>query len=892
MGTPFRLLDTMEFGDQQSMRKAVDRMQGLFRVNVSMSDLSTFHLQAMDRLYSSFNETGDGIATVEKRSAAVDEIVSGMFMQAFPGAEQQGVCVLAVGGYGRRQLFPHSDVDLLFLFGREGDAKRCGDDLAVLLTKLWDAQLRVSQSVRTPAECSRLASDNHELHISLLDARFLAGDRSLYLEFAGRVLPKFFIREQKSLMRALVEAAEERHKEFGRTIYHLEPDVKEAPGGLRDFQLACWISQIAHVQPDQVPLGETKLPADVTDAVAEGKRFLFALRCYLHYFAGRDSNRLDFDLQATIAHDGAGKAFDAAPDAAEWMRDYYRHVRVINRLALRMIEEYATPKNSLLAVIRQGRSKLSNRDFSVANGRVFLRYSHALEVQPEVAIDLFRFVARHGMPLAARTERLVAQNLDAMSHSFGDGKPLWPALADILRQPHAYQALAVMRETGALYTLFPELAQIDCLVVRDFYHRYTVDEHTFVAIRILKRLDDQQDKLSKQFAELAKEVRRPELLYFALLFHDVGKGVADESHVEASVESAGVAMERIEIPDNDRLLITFLIEHHLTMSNFITKRDIADPETVEEFARIVGTTENLRALALVTYADTSAVNPHAMTAWRKQLLWQLYMATHNRLTGDAEDRRIDEGLPGPVLDAAPRADRESLKSFLAGFPERYLRTHSVAEVLGHHELSKELSRKEAAVRITRRDSLYDVEVIAHDRPFLFSSLCAVMAGFGLNIERAEAFANKQRLVLDSFSVTVSERRGGVELDDHDLRQVVRSLKKVIEGKEDPNEILDRRGRVYGARRRAMVDPEVTFDNETSSRATIFHITAEDRTGLLFDLTSAFSRTGCDIEVVLIETQGRKAIDVFYVTGPSGKLNERACFELRDELLGVCRAKAA
>lgn len=858
-----------------------------------MPELSNLHVQGLARQNSTFYETGDGLAAVADRSKLVDTLVAESFRTHFGAAiENTGVCLLAVGGYGRSQLFPQSDVDLLFLFADEAAAKAGRDALSSLVTELWDAKLRVAQSVRTPAECARFAADNSELHISLLDARYLAGDRNLYLDLTGRVLPKFFLREQKSLIRALIEAAQDRHREYGQTIYHLEPNIKESPGGLRDFQLACWLTQLASMQPDRVPLSEEHLPGDFSAQALEAKEFLFALRCYLHYLTGRDDNRVDFDLQDAIAEKGAGKEFADKAHASDWMRRYYKHVRGIHRLALRSIEEHGTARNSLMEMLRSGRSKLSNSDFSVANGRVFFRYSQALEVRPELVLELFRFVARHGILLAARTERIVEQHLEGVRRYFTSGVKLWPALAEILRQPDAYEALTAMRETGALYALLPELEAIDCLVIRDFYHRYTVDEHTVLTIRMLKRLSGAKDKATVHLAELSAEVPRPELLCLALLFHDVGKAALLEGHVPISLEKAASAMQRIGVDAEGQDLVNFLIEHHLTMANFVTKRDISDPETIEEFANIVGAVENLRALTLMTYADTAAVNRGAMTAWRRQLLWQFYIATHNRLTGHVEDRRIHVDPEAPVLAKAPAESRAGLKNFLEGFPQRYLRTHSVEQILAQYELSKELDTKEASVTIQKKESGYEIMVLTWDRPFLFASVCAVMASFGLNIERAEAFSNEQGMVLDAFIVTVSERRGGAELDEADRKQIVRTLRRAISGKEDIQELLSRRGLSIGAKGRLPIEPEVTYDNATSSRATIFHVSAQDRTGLLYDLSSTFSKNDCDIEVLLIETQGRRAIDAFYVVGPQGKLSDAESERLIEELRGACKYKAA
>ncbi|MBI1354161.1 MAG: [protein-PII] uridylyltransferase [Acidobacteria bacterium] len=857
-----------------------------------MNDLLTFHAQSMERINSAFFERGDGVAATRDRSETVDQIVTGLFERLWPAALRDGCAVLAVGGYGRSELFPYSDVDLLFLFDKESTADKGKEALAQLLTALWDAQLRVSQSVRTVSELMRLADGNAELHISLLDLRFLAGDRVVFEELASRNLPKFFVRERKSLIRNLIQLAEERRREFGDTIYHLEPDIKEGPGGLRDLQLACWVGQLAHIDSERIPACGEHIPAELRPGLEEARPFLFALRCYLHYFSGRDSNRLAFDLQETIAHDGSGKAFREVSSAADWMRDYFRHVRSIRRLAQRVIDENATSRASLFSLLRNRRSSLSNRDFSVTHGRIFLRYSQAIESDPEIVLRLFRFVARHGIPPAPATERLLTDGLEGFRSWIAAGGNHWPLIAEILVQPHAYDALSAMHDAGALYALFPELEAIDCLVIRDFYHRYTVDEHTLLAIRTLHQLGQETDEMTARFARLYNEIESPANLHLALLYHDVGKAFSEAEHVTESGKAVAGAMQRMGLDARDQRQVRFLVEQHLVMSHFLTKRDISDPETIEEFVGIVGTIENLRALTLLTYADTSAVNPRAMTDWRKELLWQLYLSAFNRLTGETGDRRIGGKAAAPVLaQVADPDERAGVASFLEGFPERYLRTHSPDQVITHYRLSRQLDERVAAAEVERRESLYEVTVLTWDRPFLFASLCAAMAGFGLNIERAEAFSNAQGLVLDTFTVTLTDGRAA-ELDEHDRRQLARTLRRVVEGREDVQKMLGRRRRFLGSRGRTPLEPDVSCDNETSSRATIFHVIAEDRTGLLYDLTSAFSRNGCSIEVVLSETQGRRAIDVFYVVAEGRKLSPEEAQQVLSDLRGACRSKAA
>ena len=376
-----------------------------------MSHTASPPVGAFEQIKQRFLASGDALATVAAHSAAADEVVSSHFRKIFPQTPSLGVALIAVGGYGRSQLFPYSDVDLLLLMERTAHTNAYGDQTSKLLTALWDSKLRISHSVRTPAECARLEPDNTELNISLLDARFLAGDESLYQDLRHRHLPRFYVREKRPLLRNLIELAHRRHLLAGQTIYHLEPDVKATPGGLRDFQLACWISQLIHASNARLPDSDECLPAESREQLLEAKRFLFALRCFMHYFNGRDNNKLTFDLQDQVAEQAAGKGLPETADTSDWMREYFRRVRIIYRLVTREIEESASTGQSLFTFFRDRKSRLSNNDFIVQRGRSYLRNPEALAQQPSLALLLFQFVSRHGIPLAVETERRIENAL-------------------------------------------------------------------------------------------------------------------------------------------------------------------------------------------------------------------------------------------------------------------------------------------------------------------------------------------------------------------------------------------------------------------------------------------------------------------------------------------------
>lgn len=823
-----------------------------------IADITKLHsTAAWENLQTEFRNTGNAALVLAGLSAVVEQMTIRAFQTTLGVLGDQSVAMLAVGGFGRRELFPFSDVDVLILIERESQTAGIQGAMSEFVRMLWDAGLRLSYSVRTVAECAAIHDGNTELTISLLDRWLLDGPSDLFAKLESK-LPGFLARQRNSLTRHLCELARERHQKFQNTFYHLEPNIKETPGGLRDLHLIGWLGKLN--KPDE----------EVACGLVGPTQFVHSLRCFLHYEAKRDQNVLNFEAQ----EEATSQPYFAFSEPADFMREYFRNARVIYNEARRALDLYDRTESSLVTQLRDRRSRLSNSEFTVSRERIYLRSPAQLSSDPGMILRLLEFVARHGIRVAAETER----RLDKASADFAAycarTQPLWPALHAILSLRHAATALRVMHDTGLLLAMFPEWQTIFCLVVPDFYHRYTVDEHTLVTIEKLDELAANQHPAYRRLAEIASEVEDLALLRFALLFHDSGKGARSGDHARASVELARAAMRRIQMRPEEQSEIEFLIDHHLDLSAVMTSRDLNDPLTARLLTERIGTLERLKSLTLLTYADISAVNPGAMTAWRLQQLWEVYRITHGQLLKELETERI----------ANVQTQSRELPEFLQGFPSRYLRTHTPEEIRTHQRLYELSSSTGVAVQIDPADGVYRATIVSHDRPALFAALAGAISSFGMDIVKAEAFSNAKGLILDTF--VFADPRHNLELNPTENDQLRQTLEDVALARLDAEQLLRAR-RISPRNRRRTIAPQLHFDSDACDTATLIEIITEDRPVLLYDLASTISKAGCNIDVVLIDTEGRKAIDVFYVATKQGKLTSNVQVELSNALLNVC-----
>jgi [protein-PII] uridylyltransferase len=553
------------------------------------------------------------------------------------------------------------------------------------------------------------------------------------------------------------------------------------------------------------------------------------------------------------------------------MRLYYLAVRPIARLAARRLDRFESKRSSLFSQFRDRSTKFSNAEFSVLHGSVFFRSPQTLEADPGLLMRLFEFTGRHGLPLAPDTEERMERHMAAFEEWARSHAGIWHPFREILRLPYVSKALRAMHETHALEAIFPELRDMEALVIRDFYHRYTVDEHTLVAI---EHVLDLRGKKNDTFGDLADETDDQELMITALLFHDVGKGTPGENHCTVSRRIAEKALRRSGISDREWEAVEFLIIGHLELSAVMNGRDISDPATVRDVALKTGTVERLKLLALLTYGDISAVNPVAMTPWRRQLLWNLYTVTYSELTRELTER-------GMLLDTSAGPE---LKHFLEGLPPRYLRTHNAREIEEHLRLARDSVQRGVAVSIVK-GAVWVLTLVTDDRPFLFASIAATLSSFGFNILKAEAFSNAHGKVIDTFTFADPSRT--LELNPDEAGQVSRTLVKALKGEVGVEQLLARRPRVKPDMH-ALAAARASFDNEASPSATLIELTTQDRPGLLYDVAALISRRGGSIEVVLVDTEAKKAIDVFYVKKDGQKLSAAEARELTDAVAEIAR----
>jgi [protein-PII] uridylyltransferase len=791
------------------------------------------------------SERGEGGRQALKHfSHRADAMIQQLFAEAGPVVQPVGV--YALGGYGRRELCLHSDIDLLLLFGG-AIAQPAERFLRAFLTPLWDLGLTVGHQVREVEDGARLADDNPEFLLALTDARPVAGDATLLDRFMDG---SDAVRVATRTVGALKDLIAERHSRFNETLYQLEPDVKEAPGGLRDLFGAQTIARLT--DPGLLGQGGAGLRA-----LDDAEEFLLRVRSVLHLEAKRHHNVLSHELQDRVAERLAYQGSTPRQRVERLMSDYFRHARAVDRSLRWALRAAPTPIGPNLVQSADGIRFTDGREAADRPESWLAAFEAAIDLDCPVSDQALSLVQRH-----------VGQFVP------GDFVATPAARAALLRflrpRPGLYARLSEMHDIGLLGQIFPEFKAISCRVVRDFYHKYTVDEHTLLTIRNLERLPaGGPDRL--RFARVLGEVDAPELLVLALLYHDIGKW-RDEEHASESVRMARQMFDRLALDQDSRDAVEFLVANHLRMSMVAFRRDTEDPEIVRQFAELVGVEDRLKMLCVMTLADVEAVSRETLTPWKAELLWRLYVDTYNHLTLAYGDEVIDKSPSGiaDVIDSRPPdLGASEVAEFLEGLPRRYLQLFARDAVYRHVRLARELKAGSIQAWLEPSEGEWELTVLTRDQPFLFSKISGVLSSFGMDILRGFAFTKPDGLVVDMFHFIDEEQF--LKLNEEGDAQLLQVLDDVVAGRSDVATRL--KGREEGIFRRRLPGfaPVIHCDNESSRRYTIVEVIAENALGLLYRISRAMSESGCDVDLVLIATEGQRAIDVFHLTRGGAKL---------------------
>lgn len=900
-------------------------------------DLYSSRMRVLEESFdASLTRVGAGAAALSTRTDAVDDLVKTLWREcAANEATADTISLLAVGGYGRGELFPCSDVDLLFLVDGKGAGKRAKEAIRSMNQALWDAGLRVSPMTRTLADCERFDPENVEFTLSLLDARCIADCGQLGRRLLDAGIPRLLARERRKIAARLLEITRVRHHKYGDTLFHLEPNIKECPGGLRDVNVCSWLGRL---------VGGAESPAP---EFSEATQFLQLTRTFLHLRHRRDDNTLDWQSQDDAAQAALG--IPGPPgrmvDPGHWMRVYFRQARAIERHTIQAIEDAGAPepvgKQISIPHLRRIRAVKADPGFELRKfgivlaappskrggaGRLASDPAGDAAHDPDVVLAIFAVMARTGARLARETEQRLEQGVPLLSTQLEDGPALWRQLADVLTGPFAGTALRTMHALGALELVVPEFHGIDALVVRDAYHRYTVDEHTFVLIDVLhglastgadhvkpkgktlrskgaevKLLRSTEPEESNRalevwadrFAVLLRGLPHPALLYMAALLHDTGKGRAGVAHAAESVRLAASILKRLEVDPYEAGLVLNLISTHLEMSAAM-RRDVFDRETISGLAAQVASPEALRMLTLFTYADICAVHPDALTPWKAENLWHLYLATASFLDRNVDEERVAGDSASEamhrVLALLPGKTPEA-QTFLRGFPRRYLAARGPEAVAAHFKLASRLDQPDAIeLDLDYAAAMSGLTMVTRDRSRLFASVAGALAGWGMNITSAEAFSNAEGIVVDSFRFFDSFRT--LELNEEERVRFVESVRGAIAGTVDVETLLTARRRGRRSIPKVRVETRLTFDSSASSHSTLLEVVAQDTPGLLYALAVTLAHHRCNIEVALVDTEGETAIDVFYLTQAGGKLQSAQEEALRKSLLQTIQANGA
>jgi len=853
-----------------------------------------YHREVCHELHKAASSGREVVACI---TDTADQLVRNLYHCAsaeFPTSGKVCSAVIALGGYGRAELNPLSDIDIMFYCSDKN--KDLAEKIAErVLYLLWDLNLDVGYSVRTASDCLSLVQQDLTIRTALLDTRFLAGDEVLYHEFEKQVAQPVLNRNSQSFLKSKYDEHMTRLTKYGSTVYMLEPNLKEGEGGLRDLHTAVWMAQVKFKAKNlRELLIKGVLSEQELQEIEDAYDYLWRIRNELHYLSKRKTDQIQFESQEKIAEFLGYKGTKAALPVELFMQDYYAQATRTEHLASTLIFRAFKDKDPAAGILgRLGRRTLGE-DFFSYRGELKTAHRKLFVERPEAMMQAFLLAKQNGLTLSAEVKGQIRDNLSLVNDSFRRSRKVSEMFLEIMRGPTgAARSLRDMHHLAFLNRYIPEFKRIYCKVQHDAYHVYTIDIHSFFAVEEIEKLWSGVYQESKPlYTSVAADIGKPELLVLAVLFHDIGKGEGKD-HSNKGADMMPKIARRLHLSKEDSKRLEFLVRHHLDMAHISQRRDLHDIKLIQDFANNMEMVETLKMLFLLTFADIKAVGPDVWSEWKGHLLQELYENTYETMErgnfmSEVRTERVRNRKRKILTALKGDFDEKLIKNRLRSMSTRYLLTHRSWEVTDH--LALELSRGNDTVAIqVKHDTEAEyssVTISTVDVPGLFSMITGVMAANGINILGAQIYTRSNGTALDILHV--NKPVGGIIDSPSKWQKVQSDLTAVLEGRVKVSSLVKKRQKAstLTGHKSPRYPNRVEFDCDVSREHTVIDIFAHDKVGLLYRITRTLADLGLYIHVAKISTKVDQVADTFYVKDIFGQpVNREAKREdLRKALL--------
>jgi [protein-PII] uridylyltransferase len=853
------------------------------------------------RIWLKHRSGGGGREVCAERAHLLDIVLSHLLdaaLEHLPEAAGKPLrlSLVAIGGYGRGELNPFSDVDIMFLYQETGRSEaRVNEVIQQILYMLWDVGFKVGHSTRTISAAIKQANADMLSKTSLLEARLVAGEMALFDEFRKAFVKGCVEGQEESYVGERVQNQTERHEKFGQTVYMQEPNIKNGCGGLRDYQNLLWISffkERASSTADLVKKGF--LNEAERRQIERAYDFMLRLRTELHYFNKRGIDVIHLNQQVQLANKLNYPQKNLLRRSEAFMRDYYQHARTIYHvtelLSERMSLDLGHEKpHGLLGFLRKPKAPVEEHfdGFYTRDGRLYAESANVFNQEPARMMRLFQHLQQRQLRLSPELAQLIRRRLHLVDRTFQYSKAARETFIAICsRKGEVGRILRAMHEVDFLGRYVPEFGQLTCLVQHEFFHRYTADEHTLVCIEKLDRVIDTDDPKLAEYRAMFQRLEDPFVLYLALLLHDTGKAANARVHAEASALYAQKVSRRLQLQPEQRKALVLLVDNHITLSSTAQRRNLDDPATIAEFGATIKAQPNLDALMLLTLADGQGTGDQNWSDWKEGLVWQLYRNTTLYLAdGEAfyRQRAIErEALRAGVTKKLGANFADEIDAHFEYMPERYFQAYGVPEISEHIRLFRTfLEDRQAedafplapAVKWVSHPHRAHSEFwfVGWDRSELLARVAASLSVSHLNILSADVFTRSDSLVLDIFRVCNTKFEAVT--DEREISTVAKRLRQSLEVETfDFEPLLAKAMKRRGFHLSQELDfpTRISVDNDAHPVYTLVDIQTPDRLGLLYHLLRAFGQTGVAIALSRIATEKGAAIDSFYVTDTEGR----------------------